>query len=108
MTSPTGFRRAVAALIALCLLPSWGPALASDHADPLDLNALNPPKDGEPRITDLHIYLDKDQNPALPEAKNLIVSLCVFPSLGRLEEVPKDQVDAQKRNLVMVGTSCLP
>ncbi|WP_050031080.1 hypothetical protein [Verrucomicrobium sp. BvORR034] len=104
MTPPTGFRRAVTALIALCLLPTWEPVRASDHADPLDLNALNPPKDGEPRITDLHVYLDKDQNPALPEAKNLIVSICVFPSMARLEEVPKDQVDAQKQNLVMVGT----
>lgn len=58
---------------------------ASDHADPLVLNPLNPPREREPRITDLHVFLDRDADPTLPEARELILCLSVFPSLPALE-----------------------
>ncbi|MEP6808779.1 MAG: hypothetical protein ABI992_00925 [Chthoniobacterales bacterium] len=64
-------------------------AWASDHADPLVLNPLNPPKEREPRITDLHVFLDSDALPPdaagkRPTPQALIISFCVFPSIPPL------------------------
>lgn len=64
-------------------------AAASDHADPLSLNPLSPPREREPRITDLHVFLDSDRGGGgKPTA--LVFSLSVFPSLSPLERARDD------------------
>src|SRR6266481_2000924 len=70
-------------LLTLILLGSPS-SRASDHADPLVLNPLRPPKVREPRITDLHVFLDKDQDPSLPEPTALVLDFCVFPAMAPL------------------------
>src|SRR5947208_4321692 len=69
----------------LLCLAALTPVRASDHADPLVLNPLRPPKVREPRITDLHVFLDKDQNPKLTEAGALVFDFCVFPAMAPVE-----------------------
>ena len=76
-------------------------APASDHADPMSLNAFKPQDDPVANITDLHVFaVDKDRKPILtPEqvkdADQLIVSLCVRRRLlpwqieGIKNDVPK-------------------
>ena len=84
------------------------PAQASDHADPLVLNPLTPPKDKEPRITDLHVFLDKDQNPSLPQATALIVSFCVFPAMPPLEPAKDTDPEAGTVTLPLLPELQLP
>ncbi len=75
------FLKAGALLLALTTLGFT--ASASDHADPMSLNAFQPQDDSVANITDLHVFaVDKDRKPILtPEqvkdADQLIVSLCV-------------------------------
>src|ERR1051326_793699 len=71
-------------LVPIFLLCAPLPTNASDHADPLVLNPLRPPKEKEPRITDLHVFLDKDQDPSLADPKALVLDLCVFPAMPPL------------------------
>ena len=76
-------------------------ALASDHADPMSLNAFKPQDDPVANITDLHAFLvDKDRRPIvepdrMKDADQLIISLCVRRRLlpwqiaGIKDDVPK-------------------
>ncbi len=76
-------------------------ALASDHADPMSLNAFKPQDDPVANITDLHAFVvDKDRRPILDadrmkDADQLVISLCVRRRLlpwqieGIGKEVPK-------------------
>ena len=77
------------------------PAAASDHADPMSLNAFKPQDDPVANITDLHAFVvDKDRKPIfeqerMKDADQLIVSLCVRRRLlpwqieGIKDAVPK-------------------
>ena len=69
---------------------------ASDHADPLVLNPLNPPREREPRITDLHVFLDSDQEKK-EKPENLVLSLAVFPSMP-----PLQRATAKSTNPIML------
>ena len=86
--------RFVDLLLALLLLLFSVPGFASDHANPLVLNPLRPPKVREPRITDLHVFLDKDQNPKRPAAGALVFDLCVFPAMAPVEKVADSDMSA--------------
>ena len=78
---------------ALCLT-----ALASDHADPMSLNAFKPQDDPVANITDLHAFVvDKDRMPILDaetmkDADQLVISLCVRRRLlpWQIEGIGKD------------------
>ncbi len=78
---------------ALCLT-----ALASDHADPMSLNAFKPQDDPVANITDLHAFaVDKDRRPILDaagmkDADQLVISLCVRRRLlpWQIEGIGKD------------------
>ena len=92
----TKIAAAMLTFAALCLT-----ALASDHADPMSLNAFKPQDDPVANITDLHAFVvDKDRKPILEaermkEADQLIISLCVRRRLlpwqieGIKNDVPK-------------------
>ncbi len=76
-------------------------AFASDHADPMSLNAFKPQDDPVANITDLHAFVvDKDRQPIfdqerMKDADQLIISLCVRRRLlpwqidGIKNDVPK-------------------
>ena len=76
-------------------------AFASDHADPMSLNAFKPQDDPVANITDLHAFVvDKDGKPIfdqerMKDADQLIISLCVRRRLlpwqieGIKNDVPK-------------------
>ena len=93
------FLRIAATIVAtgvLCL-----PVSASDHADPMSLNAFKPQDDPVANITDLHAFVvDKERKPILQQermgdADQLIISLCVRRRLlpwqveGIKDAVPK-------------------
>ena len=93
---PTRITAAILTFAALCLT-----ALASDHADPMSLNAFKPQDDPVANITDLHAFVvDKDRQPIheaerMKDADQLIISLCVRRRLlpwqieGIKNDVPK-------------------
>ena len=77
-------------VVGILLATGAARGLASDHADPLVLNPLNPPKERDPRITDLHVFLDSDAlepdaSGKRPTPKALVISFCFFPALPPLE-----------------------
>ena len=80
---------------ALCLT-----TLASDHADPMSLNAFKPQDDPVANITDLHAFVvDKDRIPILDaetmkDADQLVISLCVRRRLlpWQIEEIGRAHV----------------
>ena len=83
----------ILAVAALCLT-----AFASDHADPMSLNAFKPQDDPVANITDLHAFVvDKDRKPIfererMKDADQLIISLCVRRRLlpWQIEGIGKD------------------
>ena len=92
----TSIRATLLSVVAICVTAS-----ASDHADPMSLNAFMPQSDPVANITDLHAFLvDKDRRPILEQdtikdADQLIISLCVRRRLlpeqiaGIGKDVPK-------------------
>ncbi|MFN0125099.1 MAG: hypothetical protein ACKV19_00235 [Verrucomicrobiales bacterium] len=82
-----------------CLLAALA-CQASDHADPIDfgpmLSRAIQENDREAGITDLHVFLDSDQDPSLSgKPTAVVVSFCVGRSLPPLKEKTSTDKDAK-------------
>jgi hypothetical protein len=87
MKNHSFFRRAGALTVVLFLGAAFPASRASDHADPMSLNAFQVQKDPAANITDLHAFIvDKDghlvkEGDPTVGGDQLIISLCVRRAL---------------------------